>query len=88
MRGKGQPHMILPGLKYYFESGKLIPPVPVPKHRLIHSLCLQTLLAASFGSSIYRGEDLVFSLGLSLGKGSQTSGRDTGVWKPLHVYLY
>lgn len=21
-------------------------------------------------------------------KGSQTSGRDTGVWKPLHVYLY
>lgn len=56
--------MTLPGLKYYFESGKLISPVPVPNHRVIHGLCLQSLLAAPFESSIYLGEDLVFSLGL------------------------
>lgn len=31
--------MILQGLKYYFESGKLISPVPVPNHIVIHGLC-------------------------------------------------
>lgn len=78
--------MILQGLKYYSESGKLTSPVPVPNHIVIHGLSFYSLLAALFEVASILEKILYFLLVSE--KGSQTSGRDTWFWKPLHVYLY
>lgn len=67
--------MILQSLKYYFESGKLIPPVPVPNHAVIHGLCFYSLLAARFAVASIWEKILYFPFVSE--KGSQTSGRDT-----------
>lgn len=60
--------MVLRGLEHCFESGKLISPVPVLNHIVIHGLRFFCFLVfpsgCSLQSSIYLEEYLVFSFSL------------------------